>query len=49
MSAINDLVQQIENAELRDRILNELNKLGKQKKSCTVQRELIDWLGLSES
>ena len=39
MSAINDLINQIENAELRERILREVDKLTKQKKFGLVFEE----------
>lgn len=39
MAAINDLISQIQDAELRDRILKEVNKLSKQKKFGLVFEE----------
>jgi len=39
MAAINDLVQQIKDPELRDRIQKEVNKLAKQKKFGLVFEE----------
>ena len=39
MAAINDLISQIENPELRDRIQAEINKMNKQKKFGLVFEE----------
>ena len=39
MAAINDLINQIENAELRERIQKEVDKLSKQKKFGLVFEE----------
>lgn len=39
MSALNELIEQIENPELRKRIADEVNKLAKQKKFGLVFEE----------
>ena len=47
MAAINDLISQIENPELRDRILAELDRMNKQKKFGLVFEEHLPETGIS--